>query len=154
MGGFFFSFSFCFRSHCWHQRKERNRSRQTAHGYLLVLAICLGTGNIISSCACRQSLEGHAPGKVRIQALQGRQRSWELASRVGTRHLQKRLSSSQSWAGLPGQGARPPYPAGMGGSRASSPRSKCHEPGCASTRMDAPGQRRPTINALNAPGAC
>lgn len=96
--GFFFcfsSFSFCFCSHCWHQRKERNRSRETANTYLLVLAIYPGTGTTVSGCAWRQSVKGHAPGKAGIRALQGKQHSWDLASRVGTRHLQTRLGRSQ-----------------------------------------------------------
>lgn len=123
-----------------HQGKKKPRSRQTANSCLLLLVICPGTGNIVSGCAWRQGSKGHAPSKVQILAL-GRS-----LSRTGRAALRAGLGFQTS--PVAGQDGGPsPAPELL-------PRTKRHEPGCASARMDAPGQHRPAINALNAPGAC
>ena len=119
---------------------------QTDSSYILVLALCPGTGNIVFGCAWRQGSKGHARSKVQVQALQGRQRSWDLASRVGTKPLQNRLGFQTSPIACQDGGPTP--------APELPPRTMRHEPGCASAQLDAPGQHRPTINALNTPGAC
>lgn len=99
---FVFHLSFYFCSHCWSIRgKEKSRSRRSVNSYLLALVICPGTRNIFSSCAWRQGSKGHALSRAQMQALQERQCSWDLASRVGRKPLQDRLSSSRDCLGLP-----------------------------------------------------